>query len=197
MTRVLALDIAKRTGFAHDGPIPGAPIAGAFQAPDPLGSKETGLERGITLSGFRWWFIKLLSESKPDLVCMEAPLNVLKVLFAERRKPMRVKADEKDKPFGTNFETMLMLIQLCGIVECETYNLQIELAQTENRKFKKFFTGTAGGGKDPVMARCKQLGWDFGGDHNVADAMAIWAYAKAKREPQWAPQFTPLFGRKT
>lgn len=187
MPRVLALDIATRTGFAHDGPDPGRPICGIFDLPRPLGSRKTGFERGITLARFKDHLLDRIAVSQCELGVIEAPLNVLNILLSKRGP---------DPKFKTSFDTILLLIELVGLAEEVFYRQRIELAQTENQKFKRWFTGVTGGGKDPVKARCKQLGWDIAGDDNAADACGIWAYAKALRDPKWTPNATIILGRK-
>lgn len=183
MPRILALDIALRTGWAHDGPEPGVPIAGLFRSPETLGDKKRGIERGMTLLHFRRFLISKIGEAKPDIVVFEAPLNVMLI-------------QRHDKRFKTNHETVLLLTQLCGHVEPLCYELDIKCRQAQVQKVRRFFTGTIKGGKEPTQARCRQLGWDFQDDDNVADAMAIWAYSKVKTDPKFAPLSTPLFGRR-
>jgi hypothetical protein len=186
MPRILAFDLATRTGYAHDGPRAGVPIAGIIEAERPLGDKQKGLERGITFHTFRRQAITLIDQVKPAIIVYEAPLNVL---LAQRGSANR------KKPFRTNMETVIALCGFTGQIEELCYALHIPCFQVTNQEFKKWFAGTAGGGKDPVKLRCKQLGWEVFGDDNAADACGIWAYAKMLKDPRWAPETTPLLSR--
>lgn len=67
--KVLALDISSRTGFAYDGPSPGAPVFGTFVVPaGGLGNRMLHLSR---------WLYPLIGRIKPDKIAIEAPIPAI------------------------------------------------------------------------------------------------------------------------
>ena len=178
MTRLIALDIALRVGFAHDGPKAGVPITGVYDCRATSGTAKDGFTLGATFESFRRWLIAKIDEVKPWEIAFEAPLHIVGRTM-------------------TSQQTVRVLFGLAAMAEAVAYELDIPIAEGNIATIKKHFAGSAKADKAAMVARCRQLGWDVGAtaDHNRADAAALWSMAHSLRDPKWAPTATPLFAR--
>ena len=176
---VLALDIATKTGFAHDSPEDGRPLTGVFRAPAPEGDAEDGWEFGRTFAGYRRWLVGLIGMVKPATVAFEAPLQIVQ----GNRSKVR-----------TNQNTIRILFGLAAITEMVIAEAGVRPYEANVMTVKRHFAGSGHADKAAMKARCRQLGWQIV-DDNAADAAALWAYMKALEDPKWAPRSTPLFAR--
>lgn len=185
---VLALDIATRTGFAHDNPAGGPPLGGVLRIPSPLPiySKDGGAtswEYGACYKTFHVDLSKLVASVRPEIGVFEAPINIIAGKDGKRK-------------VQTSQTTIRLLFALAGIAELVFAQHDIPISETNITTVKKHFAGHGHAEKPAMLARCRQLGWDCNGDHNTADAMAIWSLAKSLLDPKWRPGLgTPLFGR--
>lgn len=179
MSRILALDIAYRTGWAHDGGMDGVPVTGVYDTRKSAGDAATGYRMGATFESFRRWLIGKIDEVKPWSIAFEAPLHVL-------RAGVR-----------SNQQTLRILFGLAAMAEAVAYELDIAIAEANIGTIKSHFAGSGKADKDAMVARCQQLRWDIGApaDHNRADAAGLWSLAKSLSDPKFAPIATPLFAR--
>lgn len=174
--RILTFDISRHCGWAHDRDGGGVPFSGTAHFAKIGGSKISGFEFGACGADALAFFFAKIDLVKPDLIGAEAPLQ------------HRSSIAEKNEMSARN---SLGLVYMC---EAIAHRLEIPYEEVDTRDMKMFFAGTCRGEKEPVKARCRQLGWKYD-DDNAADAMGLWAYLKAIHEPQFAYQSTPLFGR--
>ena len=180
MAVILALDIATKTGWAHDGPEPGRPLTGTFRAPSPEGDAECGFDFGRTFAGYRQWLVRMIGIVKPATVAFEAPLQIVQ---GQRSK------------VATNQNTIRILFGLAAITEMAITECGLRAYEANVQAVKRHFAGHGHADKAAMLGRCRQLGW-AAEDHNAADAAALWSLVKSLQEPQWSPNSTPLFGRR-
>jgi len=186
---VLALDIATNSGAAFDSPIHGVPITRLIKLPrsehdGPKDNKNKTLSFGPKFSKFRSELVRLIIEVKPALIVYEAPLQIL--------RPGMVDEDGKPK-IRTTMDTIRVLLGLAALAEEVACSMDVPCEEARIDKIKRHFTGNSRAKKEDVVARCRQLKWDCGGDHNRADAAALWSMAKSMKDPAWSPISTPLF----
>lgn len=181
--KVLALDLSRTTGFAHDGPDDGAPITGVWRLP-PLDISSYGrafaelferVEDTVRLVGI-------------DCLVFEAPLPV----------PAHVGRAHKDPDLA------FALMGLAAVAECTGEYLKLKgirpgltIFSAHVQTVRRHFVGH-GLPHEPKLAvqrMCRTLGWSVI-DDNAADAAAVWCYAKSIKCPKWAPKGTPLFAEK-
>jgi hypothetical protein len=168
--RVLALDLATRSGFAVDGPNTCPPIAGTYT----LASK--GSARGLSFLRFSEWLYEMIGAHDVGLVAYEAPIfgNV----------PM-------------NKNTGTLLIGLGAMCEMMATSRNVAYFSAHIQTVRAHFVGAGRPAKpkEAVMGRCRMLGWDVP-DHNAADAAAVWAYTKARFDKGFRLEAaTPLFAK--
>lgn len=179
---ILALDLARRTGFAHDGDDGSRPRFGTFTAPEPTGTRATGRGYGRPFHGFEDWLWARIELLRPDLIVYEAPLSML----------MRgeMVGGELVIKLLTNPETVRMLVGLAALVEAAAWRARVRLLEAHLSTVRKRFTGNGRAKKPEVTARCHALGWAVE-DDNQADACAIWAVARGMRDPGFAAAVLP------
>lgn len=176
---VIALDLSRHVGWAVDSPgMPGLPIAGTWHLP---GSQE---DYGIAGDALDKHLIAHISKYKPGLIVYERPLDPRNL--GDDKREAENPAEPPRKRFFAAFETIRLLIGLCMVVETVCHRSGVECAEVFVQSWRSHFTGTLKGGKEPTMARCRQLNWDFRSD-NEADSMGIWAFVKAQKDPLWRP----------
>jgi hypothetical protein len=156
--KILALDVATRTGVAEGRPgeVPRLRTIN-FRGDDK--NDLTCLYGRATL-----WMAMTLRDNPPDLVVIEKPVP-------------------PSGAFGhTNADTTLITIGLfgiiCGIVHCKSIRLEIAPISTWRKHF--IGKGNAPGviAKQMALDRCRLLGWKPE-DHNSAEAGGIWDWAGA------------------
>ena len=179
----LALDLATATGFAHNGADPdGPPVTGLFRMASAQKADGGGTDYGRTFAGFAVKLREKLAEIRPAVVAAEAPLHM-------------IGQGSKAEKFMTNQSTVRILYGFAAIAEAEAFLHGAEFFEAQARMIKHYFVGSAKASKDDMIRRCRLLGWECGGDHNRADAAALWAMTRSTLEPGFAPRATSLFGR--
>jgi hypothetical protein len=166
---VLALDLATNTGWAVDRDAGGSPLTGLYRL---IGG---GRDRGHAFMKFDRWLFDMARQTKAELIAFEAPIV---------------------GGAPTNIDMALLLIGLAAHVEMVAASLDIRAVNAAVSTVRKFFTGSGRptNPKKATLDRCKQLRWDVGGDHNRADAAALWTYTKATNDRTFRVETgTPLF----
>lgn len=175
---VIALDLSKHTGFAVDSEFPGIPQSGVWDLPGAIDDYgQAGLELSVQLA-------RLVLIHKPRLIVYERPLDP-RNLGDDGDKSVKPGGKPRKK-FMASFETIRVLCGLPMIVETLARRHGVECMEAYVQSWRSHFCGTIKGGKEPTKARCIQLRWPFIND-NAADAMGLWAFAKATTDPRWRP----------
>lgn len=170
--RVLALDLASRTGWAVDRNDGGPPRTGTYTL------YASGNTRGPAFLKFNEWLYAFAGQCNVDLLAYEAPII-------------------GGAPIGQH-EAML-LIGLAAQVEMIAAARGVDVAATAVSTVRAYFLGKGNGNlpgpkaKRLVLSRCASLGWETGGDDNRGDAAALWCHTKAQRDPKFNIETTPLF----
>jgi Holliday junction resolvasome RuvABC endonuclease subunit len=172
----LFLDLARRCGYAHDGPTPGIPVAGIILLPRPEAD-----DLGPVYAELRRRLVPILRVVEPVAVGFESAVQAMSRMATKRE---------------TNPRTLRLLNGYVATVECLAAEWHIPCYETAATTIKKFLTGDGHADKDAMMKMCRLLGWEFGDDDNAADACAGWAHLRSLLEPGWAPRTTPLFARR-
>ena len=169
--RILALDLATKTGWACDGP-EGRPMSGVLRLPKSGGDAADGYEFGMAYCRLEQFLIGRFRIDRPDIVAMEAPI-----------------------PGGhvkTTYVTMRLLYGLPAVTECVCTRWGIPIREIRVQAVKRHMTGNGRCDKQAVIKMCRLFGWDPE-DDNAADALAVWSYQKSLIDPTWSPRSTPLF----
>jgi hypothetical protein len=173
--RILALDLAARTGWALGCCDDAKPRSGSVRFARP------GASMGAVFADCRQWLNALLDiESDIKLVVFEAPGDPRH--FGPRRP-----------------ETARILIGLAAVVEELTYTRGgLDVREASVNDVRRHFIGggrhKAGEAKPLTIAACNRLGW-APGDDNAADALALWHLQASILRPALAVQTSPLFRR--
>lgn len=160
---ILALDLASVTGVAVGSP-GGKPTAWSVDL-GKAKSEDLRFSQALVLTH------KLIEHHKPDLIVLEAPVGGPK--------------------------TSHFLVGLVACVRGCAFNRRVRIESYNIAAIRKHFVGghvtsaayghlpqnkrknaARAAGKNAVMQRCHQLGWEAG-DDNAADAAALWDYACA------------------
>jgi hypothetical protein len=178
MKSVLALDLAKSTGWAFGSP-GGKPLSGVQK----LGRPDSS--RGTAFFNLRTWLNEQISVLQPDYICFEAPL-------------VQIAGDR-----GNKADVPRMLIGLAAIVEEVAYSRKLfgnRVFDGHAQTCRKHFIGSGnlkGTVAKPLVARkCLDLGWvDKGGakQFDRCDALCVWSWAAHKIDPDAFNSMTPLF----
>lgn len=170
---LLAIDASTcATGFCFGGPQDAAPRGGIWQLP---GADESVFDRTLSQAAES---VALTAHSiKAEWVAIEAPLYVIDRFHSAAAASA--------------------LIQLTGAIRAAAHRAGCKVMLVSVQSARKHFIGTARlpghEAKQAVMKQCRLLGWQFKGDHNLADSMAVWSFGMALRYPAWAARATPLF----
>jgi hypothetical protein len=169
---VLALDLATRFGWC-EGEIGGKPRFGSERC------APSGAASPAVFGGFLKWMGTRMQAFRPNVVAYEAPLAP---------SLMRGK---------TTVQTSRILLGLPAITEavCDRVGIYTVLEARVDDVRQHFLgvrTMRGDEAKRAVMARCRQLGLDPP-DDNAADAVALWDYVCAMRNPKLQALRTPLF----
>lgn len=160
--KILALDLAVRTGFAFGGP--GSPVASGVVA-----LKKPNEDRSVAFGNLIAWLDERLRADRPDMVIREAPLAL-----------------QAFRTLGNAAFTVRVTHGLHGIVEamCQRYGIRSE--EAADATVRKHFIGRANCGnrqatKAAVIQRCHVLGYmpRDAHDNDRADACALFDYASA------------------
>ncbi|MCK5445613.1 MAG: hypothetical protein KAI73_08315, partial [Rhodospirillaceae bacterium] len=107
------------------------------------------------------WLSELVEIVQPEILIFEAPIFTSKTAFDTARK----------------------LISMAGITEMVAKRKGIRdrnVFEGNNQTVKSHFAGTGRADKAAMVAACQQRGWDIeAGNHNEADALALFDYATA------------------
>jgi crossover junction endodeoxyribonuclease RuvC len=147
MTRILALDLGTRTGWAS-GPVGGDPRYGAQTIGKP------GEEVGRFAHLFDAFLSDLITDEHPYVIVFESPIL----------------------PRVTRPETVRKLMGLAWHTELVAYRRDIECREANIQQVKKFFAGYARADKSAMIAAAQGRGWKVF-DDNIADALGIWSFA--------------------
>lgn len=187
---ILALDISTRCGWAFDRlAYPGQPESGLWRCPGSLGSREEGYDYGQSFAFLERKLRAFIEDRRPGMIVKESPLKLLhpKKGFGHDGK--------MQASLVTSQATIRCLVGLDAIVEKVAHQCGVPAYDVNVQEVKAYFV-RGGATKEEMVRRCELLGWDCHGDHNEADAMAIWSLGKARIDPKFSPMTTPLFGRK-
>ncbi|UQR66190.1 hypothetical protein LRP30_13440 [Bradyrhizobium sp. C-145] len=174
--RILALDLASRTGWAVGYPNEDKPHSGSVRF------AREGASMGAVFAGCRQWLNEFLAtENDIKLVVFEAPMV-----------PQHMAG-------RTNAEIIRVLIGLCAVVEEFTYARGYDVREARVSDVRTHFIGSnrhkRKEAKSLTMDACYRLGWTPS-DDNAADALALWHYQAAMLEPSLAVQTSALFPRR-
>ena len=126
------------------------------------------------------FFATFLLDKKPDLVCIEAPIQAA---------------------WGkTNAQTTSITRGLYAIFTGIARAKNIEVRRADIGTWRKYFLGRGNlkgaEAKRQCVRLCQQLGW-VAADHNAAEAAGIWCWAGSTLDPSRATRVEPLFARAT
>lgn len=173
MTVVLALDLARVTGWACGRP--GAePAHGRVQFASPGSSHEAVFAGAMTwMRGRIEWF-------KPELLLWEAPLAGF-------------------KGGRTTNDATTILFGLPAVVGAVAFEHGIyDIRKADTRDVRIHFIGKnlkRVQAKVHTKMQCRAMGWEVD-DDNEADALATWHFMCSLISPKLAMRPTPLFGRR-
>ncbi|MFK4534325.1 hypothetical protein ABIA00_002508 [Bradyrhizobium ottawaense] len=174
--RILALDLASRTGWACGFPHEDKPRSGSVRF------AREGASLGAIYAGCRQWLADFLA-TEPDvrLIVFEAPM-----------------APQHMAGF-TTAHIIRVLIGLCAIVEECGHAGGYDMREAKVSDVRQHFLGTnrikRKEAKSATIDACTRLGW-APRDDNAADALALWHYQASLLEPKLAVQTSPLFRRR-
>lgn len=182
MTRVLALDLATKTGWAC-GSTEGTPVSHGVVA-----MPKTGEDIGKFLAVFEGWLLTAIDEMGPDEVVFESPIL----------------------PEQTAIATLRKLYSLAGVTELVVTRL-IERGQNMQTReaalgdIRQHFIGIRQAPKDirgsearrkwmkaKVIAECRKRGFNVAGDDD-ADAIALLSLRLSQLDKNYSLNSTPLF----
>jgi hypothetical protein len=172
--RILALDIATRTGWAVGAVGQRAPMFGSIRFGKPGASHDAIFANALkwASANFKTW--------RPDRIMFEAPLPTI---FHRGT---------------TNISTTRILFGLPAIMQAVAYLRGVyDVRDAAAKDVRIFFLGNnlrRDAAKAATIKRCRMLGWDVE-DDNAADACALWLYAcnTACASPGIGMRTTPLF----
>ncbi len=175
--RILALDLATRSGWALGYPRDPVPYSGSCRF-----VASEGRALGATFSACRNWLRDMLDvETDIGLIVFEAPMV-----------PQHM--DGK-----TSAHVIRILIGLCAVAEEIAYARKLDVREATVSDVRRHFIGTARikrpEAKSATIAACHRLGWKPA-DDNAADALALWHYQASLLVPELAVQTSPLFRRR-
>lgn len=174
--RILALDLASRTGWACGFPHEDKPRSGSVRF------AREGASLGAIYAGCRQWLADFLA-TEPDvrLIVFEAPM-----------------APQHMAGF-TTAHIIRVLIGLCAVVEEYGHAGGYDVREAKASEVREHFLGTnrikRKEAKSATIDACNRLGW-APSDDNAADALALWHYQASFLDPKLALQTSPLFRRR-
>jgi crossover junction endodeoxyribonuclease RuvC len=174
--RILALDLASRTGWAVGHVGDERPRSGSVR----FAREGAGL--GAIYAGCRQWLVDFVA-ADPDirLIVFEAPM-----------------APQHMAGF-TTAHIIRVLIGLCAVVEEFGHAGGYDVREAKVSEVREHFLGSGRHkrkeAKSLTIAACNRLGW-VPADDNAADALALWHYQASVLDPKLALQCSPLFRRR-
>lgn len=171
--RVLALDTARRTGWAY-GEFEGPRLFGAFELP------QTGERIAPYLIMFEKYVHDLIATHRPQKIAFESPLL----------NPRRDNVVKNRKLYG-----------LVNSIEVIAHKMDIPCVEESIGRIRTHFLGKGFPRKSDavniaIKVRCRELGWDV--PHNYTDeasALALLDYILSLEKPALAVNAKPLFQR--
>jgi crossover junction endodeoxyribonuclease RuvC len=173
---ILALDLATIAGWAK-GRVGDTPIGGSIR----FGRRDAS-NNAIFAHALTWISKELEPQPRPDVIIIESMLP-------------------PDAKYGaTNRDTRDRLAGLHGVVRAVAHLRGVyDVSEAGVSQVRSHFIGHSNLRRDAakmlVMERCVSLGW-AACDDNAGDALALWSYAAALFDPEWALHLSPLFNRK-
>lgn len=173
--KILALDLAAETGWAHGRPGQ-VPTFGNIRFA-PRGSAHALIYRKL-----RAWLDAWITHatSEPDLIVYESAAIAMQMIGR------------------TNAQTVRLLTGMCEHVEELCYD-RVELREASTSQVRAHFLGSNRIKRDEAKAmtmnRCIELGWMVE-NHDQADACATWDYQVCCLRPDLAHKTTELYGRR-
>jgi hypothetical protein len=172
--RVLALDLATTTGWAHGAP-------GSIPQFGHLRFSKPGSSRAVTYRGFRNWLDEKWGgrDDIPDVIVYESP--AVPSIMAGK----------------TNIETIKVLVGLAEHLE-EWAHGKTDLREARVADVRVHFVGSnmkSAFAKQKTYEQCRMLGWEVE-NFDQADACALWDYQCAWLNPRLAAHSTPLFKKR-
>ncbi len=173
--RILALDLASRTGWACGYPALPKPPSGSVRF------AREGASLGAIFAGCRQWLGDFVAtETDVSLIVFEAPM-----------------APSHMAGF-TSAHIIRVLVGLCAVVEEFGYSRGYDVREAKVSEVRQHFIGSnrirRKEAKAQTIAACNRLGWSPQ-DDNAADALALWHYQASILDPKLAVQTSPLFRR--
>ena len=163
---MLAADVATVTGVAFDGPN-GRPLGATYRV--PTGGHDLGAA-GLAFSG---WLYDLISLQEPELLAVEAPIL--------------------GKSGGKVFTSELLIgLAFMAAVVAKSHGIRFVRANVQSVRRHFVGQGRPPNAKQAVVDRCRLLHWEPA-NHNEADAMAAWHWAKATHDRGFHEVGTPMF----
>lgn len=204
MAIILGLDVATSTGWAvYDPSAPAATVCGAIDLSIKGAKKMTGMEvRRLMRPKLDAELCRLIDRWRPDVACIEQPLNFIGEKGDPADKPMPLfkgggpSGKPKKKSGGPNANTAFMLNQLFAVADTvcgHKVSLTLEVAPTTWQSLTKAFPGDT---KARSIAFCRlhriqippTLNKVAQGDAADAAVIAYWAAGKAQEIKMLATQ---------
>lgn len=169
---MLALDPAKRTGFAHGRPRD-IPL---------LGTIDLGREHDVYADVFgraARWFGRILDENRRvALIVIEPPIPPGEIWGK------------------SNYGSLFISHGLYAVFAGMAIARKLDVLDAPVRTWRKYFLGNGNMKRDAAklaaVRLCRQLKWDAP-DDNAAEAAGIWAWGSAQVMPQVVRRIEPLF----
>jgi hypothetical protein len=166
---ILALDLAKRTGWARGRLDSEAPTFGSVQFGKDEASNYARFAHALR------WAVDIFKNDPPDVLVIEAPIRVQGFSQQQGAKIL----------FGLPAVITAVAYE-CGVFTIREHDVpDIRQVFIGRRRLK---TDPA---KEATVRRCKQLGW-FVEDDNAADAAALWFYECARIHPRLLQRLTTV-----
>lgn len=194
MIPVLALDLATVSGWAIDGLNSVCPPrTGTFVMPQVQNRRY-----GRSMLSFERWLCAFIERERPQLVAYEAPLapheqKQQQLVMAGTQPPPPPFVPQR-RPMIFTDHIIRILYGLVTITETVADALGCDYTRVTMFDARKHFTGqrTPENPKQVVWDRCRMLGWKIE-TLDESDAVAVWAYAKAKADRSFRLETGPLF----
>jgi hypothetical protein len=165
--RVLALDVATRTGVAdgQPGDTPSLALVKFGREFD---------QPGDVFTRAALWIMRRLATDRPDLLVLEAPLP----------------------KFDSSLLMGLrgVMLGIAGANDVRTVEVSVA---TWRLYFLGAGNLKGADAKARAVALCARLGWGDDLDHNAAEAAGLWLWGCAQVAPRLVPRHEPLFLRRS
>ena len=151
MSKILALDLATKTGWARNyGPEPRSGVV-SFERLKAT-KKRAAVPIGFVYAEFDKWLACHTGELKPNLLCLEEPIGG-----------------------GGGMAKLKICIGLWAVANAGAFNGEVETVSVKNSDLRSSFVGIKSAGKDDIIAMAKRKGYNPQ-DDNEADACLLLEY---------------------